>query len=61
MLPPAGRQTLNRYAALLIQHPRIGLRLVGGLDRKKDEEALIRQLQEAEQKRVENENSYNFV
>jgi len=61
MLTPAGRQTLNRYAALLIQHPHIGLRLTGGLDRKKDEEALIRQQQEAEQKRVANENKKRFA
>lgn len=52
MLTPEGRETLNRYAALLIEHPRIGLRLNGGLNLAIDQPALTGQLENAEQKEL---------
>lgn len=52
----SGRQTLNRYAELLIAHPQAGLILSGGIDKEIDGQAMQQSLSDLEQQRVELEN-----
>jgi len=54
-----GRQTLARYASLLENHPGLGLVLTGMADAKSDREVLQKQLETAEQQRVDAENTKN--
>lgn len=60
MLSDKGRQTLTRYSALLISHPLVGLTLSGGMDTEQDRAALTKQLEQIEQKRVEEINNERF-
>lgn len=60
MLSDNGRNTLNRYGALLIAHPQIKLILSGSVDSLTDKSNLHEQLERYEAKRVERENEKLF-
>lgn len=60
MLTSEGREKLVQYTSLLISHPHIGFKLTGVIDPEKDRQALQKQLEEVEQKRVEAENKKRY-
>jgi hypothetical protein len=52
----SGRETLSRYAALLKNHPELGLTVTGMADKKIDGNALLAIQQEKEQQQIQTEN-----
>ncbi|TKB26471.1 DUF748 domain-containing protein [Desulfopila sp. IMCC35006] len=60
ILTDNGQKTLNRYAALLLAHPGVGLTLSGGVNKQIDGQAMKKNLTAVEQLRVDKENEKLF-
>jgi hypothetical protein len=57
ILSGSGRESLTRFSNLLSAHPELGLNITGGADATIDTEAMTKDLEKAEQLRVEQENT----
>ncbi len=57
ILSGSGRESLARFSNLLSAHPELGLRITGSADATIDAEAMLKDLEKAEQIRVKQENT----